>query len=143
MYKRSFPAQLASLHSMLQFIHIFGKQIPISSDLLNKITLASEEALVNIINYGYPHSDGVVEITCEYFHNSRKGIKIKIQDQGIPFNPLFSPIPQKVPPKNSLDNLDTMNLGGYGIYIFFRIMDKIEYQRFEEVNVLTLIKYLA
>ncbi len=140
MQRKVFSAQLNSLHKMLLFIQLSCQKRNFSSFLIEKIILAAEEALVNIINYSYqtPEQQGIIEITCEDCLE-KPGVKISIKDQGIPFNPI-----EQV--QHSLPSLTQENssesLGGYGIYIFVGIMDRVEYQRDNEGNILSLIKYL-
>lgn len=142
MKKKVFPAQLEYLHEMLNFIQTYGASQNIPHDLTDKIILATEEALVNVINYGYPDQtpDGTVEITCQE-SEKQHGLKIIIKDQGVPFNP----VEQAPPPKSPTDFIKSEDkayaLGGYGIYIFVGIMDRVEYQRTDGGNILTLVKY--
>lgn len=135
MYKKIFPADLDHLHKMLNFIEMKGKEKKIPPVTLNKIVLAVEEVLVNIIYYGYPDRPGTIEIICEHLSGRQAGMCILIKDQGIPFNPI-----EKI--FNDRSDLPyEIKMGGYGIYLFIGIMDKVEYKRQHEGNVLSLIKY--
>lgn len=140
MYQKIFPAEIDSLYDMLEFIKANGEKNHISSLALDQIILAAEEALVNIISYGYPNEKkGTIEIGCEET-TPQPGIKLIIKDQGIPFNPIEK-APATPPPPSSLLNETETSLGGYGIYILIGLMDRVEYQRLEDGNMLTLIKY--
>jgi anti-sigma regulatory factor (Ser/Thr protein kinase) len=140
MYHKVFPAELDCLYEMLAFIESFVKSYRISPSVVDQIILATEEALVNVINYGYPdQKKGTVEITCEETSNPA-GIKIIIKDQGIPFNPVEN-VPSTLPPSTTTDKASE-SLGGYGIYILVGLMDHVEYQRVNEGNILSLTKYL-
>ena len=68
--------------------------------VIDQITLSVEEALVNIISYGYPEEGGTIDMGFEATPN-RQGIKITIKDRGIPFNPLEN-IPPILLPINRL-----------------------------------------
>jgi len=139
MYQKTFLSSLTYLYAMLEFIRDFGLLHNISDQIMDKVILATEEAIVNVINYSYPREEGEIVISCEFLVNP-PGIKINIKDQGIPFDPISS-VPQRkihAPPKN----LDQLNPGGYGIFIFVGIMDKVEYKRSEEGNTLSLIKFI-
>jgi len=48
------PAKLENLESMLQFIRNGAEQQGFSGKEINKIQVAAEEALVNVISYAYP-----------------------------------------------------------------------------------------
>lgn len=134
-----FPADLTSLHPMLDFIRAFLKVIEMDADLKDKIVLASEEALVNIIKHGYPQwgEGGRVEIGCEKL-SVQSGVKIVIRDQGVPFNPIEH---IDLPPPTLIRDPDDLALGGLGIAIFVSLMDRVEYQQIPGGNQLTLIKY--
>jgi serine/threonine-protein kinase RsbW len=135
MHKKTFSANLDNLHSMLGFIQAYSQKKNIDPFVLNKIILAAEEALVNIIHYGYPEKNGNIEIVCEE-PGCKPGIRILIKDQGVPFNPV-----EKTPSGKGCD-VEDLKLGGYGIYLFVGIMDRVEYRRRDEGNILSLIKYL-
>lgn len=139
-----FPAELESLHSMLSFIQACMSDIEVPSRLLDKIILAGEEALINIIYYGYPKNKGLIEISCEKCLD-KPGIKLLIQDHGIPFNPLEQlqesspPDPTQILEKSF--NAGDVSTGGFGIHIFVGIMDNVEYQKLANGNRLSMIKY--
>lgn len=123
------------LHAILDFIKEYGKKIDIDYSLFHKIILAAEEAIVNVIYYSYPENPGTIEITCEETVDS-SGIRILIEDQGIPFNPV-----EKITKEKELLDPDKLTIGGYGIEIYSGIMDQVEYQRSKDGNILILIKY--
>jgi anti-sigma regulatory factor (Ser/Thr protein kinase) len=140
MNQKVFPAEIDFLYEMLEFIKTHGKKNHISTLALEQITLAAEEALVNIISYGYPdEKKGSIDIACEETA-PQPGIKIIIKDKGIPFNPIEN-APTTPPAPHTILNEAETSLGGYGIYILIGLMDRVEYQRLEDGNMLTLIKY--
>ncbi|MFI0434176.1 MAG: ATP-binding protein [Parachlamydiaceae bacterium] len=141
MYQKMFPAKLQSLHEMLDFIQAFGEKVHMSTSRLNQMIVAAEEALVNIIDYGYPNKKkGTIHILCEESAN-QKGITIIIKDQGVPFNPIKQAPPFRPPPLVEGGEPDLF-LGGYGIYLLTQLMDKVDYQRLSDGNVLLLTKYI-
>lgn len=139
MKSKTFKAQLEFLHPMLEFVQNYCASKQFNSEITNKIVLCTEEALVNVINYSYPQSEGNLRITCKDTKN-RPGMTILIKDKGIPFNPIAqSPIKKdQPPPPPSLEG----KKGGYGIYIFVGIMDRVDYRRLEDGNLLSMTKYL-
>lgn len=139
MKKEVFPADLGHLYDMLGFIKSYGLSENINQSILEKIILACEEALVNIIHYSYPNRKGTIEITCQESSN-KHGITVYLVDNGVPFNPIVQ-CPIKNDHTPPIPSLDDSKKGGYGIYIFVGIMDHIEYQRLEEGNLLALTKY--
>jgi anti-sigma regulatory factor (Ser/Thr protein kinase) len=142
MYQKVFPAGLDHLYEMLVFIKEYGLSQNMSHMILDQMTLATEEALVNIINYGYPEGKkGTIDIACEN-SISPPGIKITIKDQGVPFNPIEN-LPSTLPSRSSVLEKSDDSLGGYGIYILVELMDSVEYRRVNEENILCMIKYLV
>ncbi len=132
--EKSFPSSLSQLYDMLGFIRAFAERLHFSQDLLLKIELACEEALVNVISYAFSDQKGMIEIRCIELAN--RGIKIVIQDNGVHFNPLTEV--KDVDPMTPLEN---RNLGGYGVFLLRHVMDEVDYQRIEDRNVLTLVKF--
>jgi len=132
--KTKIPAKLENLESMLQFIRNGAEQQEFSGKEINKIQVAAEEALVNVISYAYPDDGGNVEIRCDA--KGAEGLVIEIIDWGIPFDPLSLPEPDiEAPPEER-------EVGGLGIYIMRNIMDEVSYKRDGDLNILTLTKYI-
>lgn len=131
----TFAATLDQLYEMLGFIREHSKQAGFNESVVSKIELACEEALVNIISYGYPDYRGNIEIICQ--PSEDKGIKITIKDRGIPFNPLT--VAQKF---DLYAPLESRTYGGYGVFFILKLMDTVSYNRIDNCNVLTLIKFL-
>ena len=124
MTKSTFPASVGQLHSMLQFVSGNALQAGFESDQILQIELALEEAIVNIIEYGYKQAQGCLEIHC---FPVDKGLQVKLVDAGMPFNPLM---PLEVMPK-----------GGYGILLITKIMDSLKYEYRDGQNILMLTKF--
>jgi|GEM_PF-597797 len=141
MKSKTFIAKLANLHQMLEFIRAYSTSKQFHPDTISKIILAAEEALVNVIKYSYPESEGYVKITCKD-PIKKAGITILIKDDGVPFNPISRSGIKKddPPPIPSLD--EGGRKGGYGIYIFVGVMDRVDYKRFDDGNLLAMTKYL-
>jgi anti-sigma regulatory factor (Ser/Thr protein kinase) len=141
MHEKVFSAELDHLYEMLEFIRTYGQSCNIPSSTSERIILAAEEALVNIISYGYPNGKkGTIKIVCEKTE-PQHGIKIIIEDHGIPFNPIEN-APSDLISSSKVLSKSEESLGGYGIYILIGLMDRVEYQRVEGGNILSLIKYI-
>ena len=135
MGKKIFPAKLEYLEEALIFITDEAKAAGLDDKKVGQIKLASEEAVVNIINYAYPDKDGNFEIACIPNPKESKGLEMEIVDWGIPFNPLELPEPDINVP------MEERKIGGLGIFMVRKIMDEVNYKRQEERNILTLVKY--
>ncbi|MBI5273983.1 MAG: ATP-binding protein [Chlamydiales bacterium] len=132
-YKR-FQASIDQLPQILKWIRIPLEELCFACFSKMQIEVALEEVLVNIIQYAYLDKIGEIDIAYEMQENHEFCIIIK--DSGKAFNPLehaCSTI-KTVP-------LEERQIGGLGIPFIMRIMDKVEYQRENNQNVLTLIKH--
>jgi serine/threonine-protein kinase RsbW len=139
MTQETFPAHLDSLYEMLNFIQKIGQSYDVEPHILEKIILAVEEALVNIISYSYPDHPGTIEIDCA-ISQSPAQMRIHVQDKGVPFDPVDKHA--NLAALTEPTNIEQVKLGGYGIYIFVGVMDHVEYQRVDGGNFLNLVKYL-
>lgn len=124
-----FPASLSNLYEMLHFIRDEATLAGLQEPLRAKIELACEEALVNIISYGYPIRRGDIQIETSF--DKENGFKIVLVDQGIPYNPVSTI------QKGNLKG----DPGGYGVFLITNLVDKIDYKRHENSNFLTLTVY--
>jgi serine/threonine-protein kinase RsbW len=100
---------------------------------LNKVRLACEEMLVNIIDYAYEghNQPRAIEIDCLPQSNA---VEITIRDSGAAFNPIEMPAPDvNAPPQER-------RVGGLGIYLAKHLMDSMEYDRQGNLNILKLKK---
>jgi anti-sigma regulatory factor (Ser/Thr protein kinase) len=126
------PAMIAHLEKLLGFVSEHAKEQGFTSDMLKKMELASEEALVNVFKYAYPDKhDGEVEVSCGLDDDTR--FVIEITDSGTPFNPLSLSEP------NLTEDVSERPIGGLGIHLIKKMMDEVEYRREGEKNILTLI----
>ena len=99
-----------------------------------QIKVAVEEAVVNVMKYAYPPgSHG--NVTVEAASNDVR-LKFTIIDSGSPFDPTI---------QSEVDiTLSAMErkIGGLGIHLMRQNMDSINYERIDNLNVLTLRKKL-
>ena len=103
--------------------------------LTMKINLVLEEALSNIIFYGYKDQEKhVINISISLLDDQ---LKMIIEDDGIAFDPTKSEQPDINLPA------DERPIGGLGIFLVSKIMDEVIYNRFEEKNTLTLLKKIS
>lgn len=130
---KKFPASLDKLYEMLNFIKEFAIGHGYTQSSICSIELAAEEALVNIISYGYPKEAGVIEIECH--EKQGIGLQITLKDNGIPYDPL-----QNVKEIDQNISVEDRKIGGYGIFFILNIMDKVDYERTDNYNILKMLK---
>lgn len=124
-----FNADLLNLYAILNWITERLSKYFDQKDI-EKIQLATEEAVVNIIEHGYKKKKGKIEI--ELLVNET--LMIIIKDKGPKFNPLTKK------KKNKNLSLKRRKPGGLGIYLIFQCVDEVSYQRDDSFNVLILKK---
>jgi sigma-B regulation protein RsbU (phosphoserine phosphatase) len=97
-----------------------------------QIKVAIEEAVVNVMKYAYP-SGHRGDVTIEAASNDIR-LKFTITDSGKPFDPTVqSEVDTSLSAKER-------KIGGLGIHIMRQNMDSINYERMDNLNVLTLRK---
>ncbi len=124
------PAVLESLPQFIEFLSRSAHVIGFGAQEINKIELAAEEAIVNIVHYAYGGKSGNITVTCRSEDNEK--FFVEIIDSGLSFNPLDA----KTPDLEA--NIDDRLIGGLGIYLTEKLVDTIEYKREDNKNILTL-----
>ncbi|MCY3974548.1 MAG: ATP-binding protein [Simkaniaceae bacterium] len=130
----TFKAELATLRSMLTWVREHIEHTSFDKMRKRHVELAMEETLVNIIYYAYQPGEGMVELTCSVCPD--KYIELVVKDYGKPFNPLEQVTGE--PDRHA--SLEEREPGGLGILFIKKFMDKIEYVRKGDANILTLRK---
>jgi anti-sigma regulatory factor (Ser/Thr protein kinase) len=122
-----------NFNHFIGFIKSFLSNSGISSADEGKVLLASEEIIVNIIDYAYPLGDGTISISID---NAENTIRVTFSDNGKPFNPLAAP------ETNINLSIDERGIGGYGILMVKKFMDSVQYEYKNGRNCLTIIKQI-
>jgi anti-sigma regulatory factor (Ser/Thr protein kinase) len=101
----------------------------------NKIILAVDEAVTNIIEHGYDEgADGSIELEVEAAENH---FQIVIRDTGRVFNP------ESIPNPDMKEHVQRGHKKGLGIFLMRQIMDEVRYKFKDGVkNELTLVKFI-
>ena len=121
--------QISLLPAFVEEVVGASKLDPAQKDSLN---LALEEAITNVILYAYPEgTDGLVLLDAAVAEN---GVSFTITDKG----KAFDPTARKEVDINA--SVEDRPIGGLGIHLVRRIMDRVRYERIGEKNVLYLTK---
>jgi serine/threonine-protein kinase RsbW len=123
---------LSELDRLCQRLQQFGEALGLSNKTLFQICLAMEEIVSNIISYGYT-DDAVHWIKIVISHEQGIFI-IRLEDDGIPFNPLWAEEPDCECP------VEERKVGNLGIHLCKKVMDEMIYERYGNKNILTLKK---
>ena len=128
------PNDIQEVSKLTAFVDEVCEVVGFSPAMTMQMNLALEEAVVNVMNYAYPegtHGD----VTIEAKTNDVR-LKFTIIDSGTPFDP------------TAMEDVDIHQdaedrpIGGLGIHLVREIMDSVNYERVDNLNVLTLRKKL-
>jgi len=125
-----FLAYIENLPLILRWIREHLAKLSLSSSEKNKLEVASEEIIVNIIHYAYQTDPGIIGVGLE----EKQGMLIlSFYDEGKPFNPL-----QNEKPIIKSLSVESKDIGGLGIFFVKNLVDRVDYEWSEGKNILTL-----
>ena len=125
------PNDIATISQLSEFVETVCEEKGLDMALTMNLNLALEEAVVNVMSYAYPDSQGDVKV--DIIIDDQKVVSI-LTDSGIPFDPT-----QKGDVDTTLP-AEERPIGGLGIHLVKQIMDKVSYQYVDNQNILTLEK---
>lgn len=127
-----FKNDLSELENLCQTLERFGRSLGLQPKGLFEIQLAAEEHFANIVLHGYADKH-VHWITMRLSCEEEMAI-VCLEDDGIPFNPL------KLAAPDTVCCVEERPLGGLGVHLVKRCVDKMDYRREGRKNILTLKK---
>ena len=131
---------MSEVTKLRSFMEGAAKEFDIPEDIQLSLNLAVEEAVVNVINYAYPEgTQGNIELSVTYDPNpespdASKDINFTLTDQGIPFDPTSQA------EADTTSDLENRQIGGLGIHLTQSLMDRTEYRRDGNNNILIMTK---
>ena len=126
--------EIAEINKLALFIEELGEELNLTPDLVFNLNLVLEEAVSNVILYAYPKEERQeIVLTAK---KSDKSLIFVLTDSGKEFDPT------QAPDADVTLSAEEREIGGLGIFLIRQIMNKVEYQRIEGKNVLTLGKQL-
>ena len=125
------PNDIATITQLSELVETVCEEKGLDMALTMNLNLALEEAVVNVMSYAYPDSQGDVKV--DIMIDDQKVVST-LTDSGIPFDPT-----QKGDVDTTLP-AEERPIGGLGIHLVKQIMDKVSYQYVGNQNILTLEK---
>ncbi len=130
--RMTLPNDVSQIGRMPGFISDAIKASKLDPQVEDSLNLALEEAVTNVMMYGYPKGTyGEVTIAATV---TEKSLVFTISDNGKAFDPTVRPDVDINAP------VEERPVGGLGILLIRKIMDKVWYERRGERNVLILTK---
>jgi serine/threonine-protein kinase RsbW len=133
-YSFELKSDLSELKTLFKHLNKVGQATGLSEACVTDINICLDELFTNIVSYGF--GDDLEHIVRFAMNLDEHVLTLKIEDDGIPFNPLEKKDPE-IP-----DDLIDVRIGGLGIHIVRKLMDDIYYERKDGTNKLTLIKFI-
>ncbi|MFC1516405.1 ATP-binding protein [Thermodesulfobacteriota bacterium] len=123
---------LSELKALFKNMEMFCIQLGLSNRCKCEMDLVLEELFTNIISYGYTdENEHWIEITISVKDDM---IVMRIEDDGIPFNPVEFEDPDIDSP------LEDRGIGGLGVHLTKHFTEDIVYERRGNKNILILKK---
>ncbi len=133
-HTRDISNDLSALREMSVWLETILRELHMPEDLIFNFDLCANEAVSNIINYGFP-DDGAHLITLRV---SLQGatLSLEIEDDGRPFNP-----PAHTPHARPA-SLEEAKIGGLGIELIRSFMDECHYTCPHGHNLFRMVAYV-
>ena len=123
----------AETEKIVPVVNSIAEKFTVPEQVKHDVNLALNEIVTNVISYAYEKADGENEIIVQFFPR-KNNIVAKVIDNGKPFDPL------NVPSPDITAELENRKIGGLGVLFVKELMDKVEYERKGDKNILTLEK---
>ena len=127
------PAQVEKLPEVLAFLEGQLEEAGCSPKAQMQLAVAAEEIFVNIASYAYAPGTGTATVRVTLTEEPHTA-EVTFLDSGAPFDPLA-----REDPDVSL-SAEEREIGGLGIFMTKKTMDKVHYDYKDGQNVLTLVK---
>jgi serine/threonine-protein kinase RsbW len=122
----------AELRKIVALVEQFAAENRLPQAVVNDIDVALDEALSNIMAYGYEEpGSGTIVVRLAYQNGE---VRVEVEDAGRAFDPLHA-----APPDLTAD-LAERQVGGLGIHFIRSLMDTVSYDRIDGRNQLRMIK---
>ena len=127
---------IAEIPRLLDWVEARCGECEVGGDTPFKLALVLEEAVANVVNHAFAGVPAPHRIAVELAIDGDR-VTAEIIDNGHAFDPSAAPEPDRTTP------LESRDVGGLGIHLIRRMMDRVEYRRADGENRLRLEKRRA
>ncbi len=131
--EKNFPADDNALPEVQGFFEGLMEQLACPMKTQIAVSVVIEEVFINIAHYAYPEGEGRA-VAAFAFDPETRIATFEFRDRGIPFDPLKQEEPDITLPAEERD------IGGLGILITRKTMDRVTYRYEDGENILTMQK---
>ena len=136
MQEITMKAVIDNIPAVTEFIDAQLEAVDCPMKAQMQIDVAIDEIFSNIAHYAYP--DGTGDATIRFEYDPKAGeATVCFRDRGVPYNSL-----DKSDPDVTLPAVERA-VGGLGIFLVKKLMDRITYDYVDGMNVLSIIKKIA
>ena len=129
------PSTTLKLSKVRRFVEGHARACGFSSDVIDQLSLAVDEACTNVIRHAYSGSkSGPVDISVEV-DPERFTITIRDEGKSIDLEEYAEP--------DLAEAIESRRGGGFGVHIMRRLMDLVEYEKHGKFNEVHLVKFRA
>ena len=133
--KITLPAVVDSIEKVTEFVNDRLQKSNIPQKIQTQIDVVIDELMSNVTKFAYRDGkNGDISVEMEV---NEEEIAMTFRDSGVPFNPLEQADPDVNAP------LEQRKIGGLGLFLVRKTMDKLNYVCENGQNVLTVIKKLG
>ena len=115
----------------VDFVGKIAEKLPFSVKHVHQLEIVIDEVVCNVASYAYGEKTGTVTVRVD---TDEKGLTVTVTDNGVEYNPLEREDPDTTLPA------EERGIGGYGIFLVKKLMDKVEYVRKDGINTLSMRK---
>ncbi len=125
---------LADLDTVHAAVSDFSRQHALPEDVSASLRLALDEVITNIVEHGFHRTALGDRYVVLRLDATGDGVQAMIEDNGIAFDPTVSAADEPG------GDLDDRPIGGLGLHLVRRSVDRMHYRRAGERNILTISK---
>lgn len=129
------PATLDQIERATDFLNGILERVGCPLRTQTQLDIALDELMSNVARYAYAPGNGEITISVRVLNDPRR-VVLTLTDGGVPYDPL-----QKADPDVTL-GAEERQIGGLGIFIVKKTMDKMTYAYKNKKNIVKITKNL-